>query len=159
MLWLAAIRDAGGGACGSSNQQETGGSLILHILLCCLIVVYIRSCLSFEGKQTCCEKSLPGSLRRLVHYVGNRRCTVTVYSTSGAKASGNAGGSRPRVDRSGVSFRHKVQTSWNTHESYVIELDTSVVPDVLDLRACYQNAEPTLVLPGRAQNTRTVCVC
>ena len=48
-------------------------------------------------------------------------------------------------------------------ESYVtldspgtVELDTSVVPDVLGLRVHYQNTEPTRVLPGRAQNS--VCV-
>ena len=35
----------------------------------------------------------------------------------------------------------------------VVELDTS---DVLGLRALYGNAEPTRVLPGRAQNS--VCV-
>ena len=88
-----------------------------------------------------------------MHYIGNRRCTVTVYITSGAMASGNAGGSRPRVDRGGVTFRYELQTSWNAPESYVtldspgvVELDTSVVHDVLGLRARYQNAEPTRVL-------------
>ena len=69
---------------------------------------------------------------RPVHSVGYRRCTVTVYITSGTMASGDAGGSRPRVDRSGVSFRCELMTSWNTPKSYVnldtpgvVELDTS----------------------------------
>ena len=69
------------------------------------------------------------------------------------------------MDHSGVSFRYEIQTSWNAPESYVTldspgvdELDTLVVPDVpvLGLRVHYQNAKPTLVLPGRAQNS--VCV-
>ena len=33
------------------------------------------------------------------------------------------------------------------------DLDTSVVSDVLSLQVCYQNAGPTRVLPGRAQNS------
>ena len=106
---------------------------------------------------------MPGSLRRLVHSIGNRQSTVNVYITSGTMASGNSGGSRPRVDRSGVSFGYELQISWNVLESYVtldspgvVQLDTSVVPDVLGLRARYQNAKPTRVLPGRAQNS--VCV-
>ena len=35
----------------------------------------------------------------------------------------------------------------------MVELDTSVVPDILGLRVHYQNDEPTQVLPGRAQNS------
>ena len=105
MLWLAAIRDVGAGpvappistrartvvhgqggwvTCiwivytrqGSVEVLQVTGSLLLQILLCCLVVVYV--CLCFEGKQTCCRKALPGSLRRLVHSVWSRRCTVTV---------------------------------------------------------------------------------
>ena len=34
-------------------------------------------------------------------------------------ASGDAGGSRPRDDRSGVSFRCEMQTSWNAPKSFV----------------------------------------
>ena len=80
------------------------GSLLLQILLCCLIVVCFRLCCKIL------TKSLPGTLRRLVHSVGNRRCTVTVYITSGAMASGNAGGSRPELTVVGsvfaVSYSH-----------------------------------------------------
>ena len=72
---------------------------------------------------------------------------MNVYITSGVMESGDAGGGRPRVDRSGVSICYALQISWNAPESYVtldspgmVELDTSVVPDVLGLRACYQNA-------------------
>ena len=57
---------------GSVEVLQVTGSLLHQILLCCLMVVHFRLCLSFEGKQTCCEKSLPGSLHRLVNYVGNR---------------------------------------------------------------------------------------
>ena len=80
--------------------------------------------------------------------------------TGGTIASGDAGGSRPRVDRSRVSFRCKLQTSWNAPESYVnlespgvVELDTSVVLDVLGLSALYDDAKAIRVLPGRAQNS------
>ena len=76
---------------------------------------------------------------------------MSVYLTSGAMASGDVGGSLPRVDRSGVSFRCELQTSWNV-------LDTSVVPDVLGLRALYEDAKLTWVLPGRAQNSVRVLV-
>ena len=75
-------RQGGGVACicivyiqqGSIEVLQVTGSLLLQFLLCYLIVVYVCLCLSFEGKQT-----LPESLRRLVHSIGNRRCTVTVY--------------------------------------------------------------------------------
>ena len=66
-----------------------------------------------------CEKSSSGSLCRLVPYIGNRRCTVTAYIASGAMTSGDSGGSRPRVDHRGVTFRNKLQTAWNASESYV----------------------------------------
>ena len=79
-------------------------------------------------------------------------------------ASGDAGGSRPRVDHS-VSFRCELQTSWNAADSYVnlessgvVELDTSVVPDVLRLRTLYDDAKPIRVLPGRARNSVRVLV-
>ena len=85
---------------------------------------------------------------------------MTVYITAGMMASGDDGGSRPRVDHSGVNFHCELQTSWNATESYVnlespgvVELDTSVVPDVLGLRALYDDAEPIRVLPGMAQNS------
>ena len=35
----------------------------------------------------------------------------------------------------------------------VVELDTSVIPDVLGLRALYEDAKPNRVLPGWAQNS------
>ena len=46
----------------------------------------------------------------------------------------------------------------NLESSGVVELDTSVVPDVLGVRALYEDAEPTRVLPGRAQNSVQVVV-
>ena len=80
-------------------------------------------------------------------------------------ASGDGGGSQPRVDRSGVSFWCERQTSWNAPESYVnldspgeVELDTSVIPDVLGLRALYEDAKLTRVPSGRAQNGVRVIV-
>ena len=98
-----------------------------------------------------------------MHSVESRRCTVTVYITSGVMASGDAGGSRPRADRNGVSFCYDLQTSWNAPESYVtldspevVELDTSVVPNLLGLRACYPNAKPTWCCP---EGPQTVSVC
>ena len=84
---------------------------------------------------------------------------MTVYIASAAMTSSESGGSWPRVDRCGVTFHNELQTAWNAPESYVIldspgvvELDTSVVSDVLGLRVHYQNAGPTRVL-------RTVSVC
>ena len=112
---------------GPDGVLQMTGSLLLQIILYCLIIIYF---LSYYTNLTM-TKSLPGSLRRIVHSVGNRRCTVTVYITSGAMASGDAGGSRPRVDRSGVSFLCELQTSCNAPESYVtleslgvVELDS-----------------------------------
>ena len=56
-----------------------------------------------------------------------------------------------------ASCRHR-----GTHPSYVdldspgvVKLDTSVVPDVLGLRAFYDNAELVRVLPGRARTPET----
>ena len=72
-------------------------------------------------------------------------------------ASGDAGGSRPRDDHSGVSFRCKHHGTGQSHmwtwTPWVVVLDTSVVPDVLDLSAFYDDAEPVRVLPGRAQDS------
>ena len=93
-----------------------------------------------------CEKSLPGSLCRLVPYIGNRWCTVTANIARGA-ITVILGVAAPRVDRRGVTFRNKIQTAWNAPESFVtldspglVELDTLVVSDVLGLRVRYQNA-------------------
>ena len=65
---------------GSLEVLQATGSLLLLILLCCLIVVCFRLC----SENLTVTKSLPGSFRQLVHSVGNQRCTVTVYITSGA---------------------------------------------------------------------------
>ena len=109
-IWIVYTRQ------GSVEVLQVTGSLFLQILLCCLIVVYV--CLCFEGKQTCCDSSLPGSLRQLVHSEGSIRCTVTVYISSGMMASGMDRGGRPRIDRSGSSFRNELQTSWNVPEKW-----------------------------------------
>ena len=80
-------------------------------------------------------------------------------------ASGDAGGSWPLDDHSGVSFICELQTSRNVPKSYVdldspgvVKLDASVVPDILGLRAFYDDAKPVWVLPGRAQNSVRVLV-
>ena len=80
-------------------------------------------------------------------------------------ASGDAGGSWPLDDRSGVSFICELQTSRNAPKSYVdldspgvVKLDASVIPDVLGLRAFYDDAKPVRVLPGRTQNSVRVPV-
>ena len=192
MLWLAAIYDVEGGACGffyrhtsvhcqpgrqggmyldcvhsagSVTVLQVTGSPLLLILLCRLIIVSVRSNLSFEGKQVYCEKSSPGSLGRLLPYIKNRWCTVTVYIASSAMTSGYYGGGRPRIDRSRVTFRNELQIAWKAPESYVtldspgvVELGTSFVSDVLGLRVHYQNAGPTWLLPGRAQNSGCVLI-
>ena len=127
-IWIVYTRQ------GSVEVMQVTGSLLLQIILCCLIVAYVCLCLSFEGKQMCCDSLLPGSLRRLVHSEGSIPCTVTVYITSGAMVSGKARGGRPRNDRSAVSFHNELQISWNAPESFltldspeVVIWDTSVV--------------------------------
>ena len=64
-------------------------------------------------------------------------------------ASGDARGSQPEDDRSGVHFRDELQTSWDAPISFmdlespgVVKLHTSVVPDVLGLKAFYDDIEP-----------------
>ena len=117
---------------GSVAVLQVTGSLLL---LCCLIVVCFLLC----SKNLTATKLLPGSLSQPVHSVGHRRCTVSVYLTSGAMASGDVGGSRPELTIGG-------------------QLDTSVVPDVLGLRALYEDVKPTRVLPGRAHNSFRVLI-
>ena len=63
---------------GSVAFLQVTGSVLLQIILCCLIVVCLLSCC----KNLSVTNLLPGLLRQHVHYVGNRRCTVTVYITS-----------------------------------------------------------------------------
>ena len=46
----------------------------------------------------------------------------------------------------------------NLESTGVVELDTAVVPDVLGLRAHYEDAKPTRVLPGRARNSVQILV-
>ena len=144
----------------SVEVPQVTGSLLLRIIFCCLIVLYYRWYLDLEGNPSCCEELLSGSLHRLVHSVKSRLCTVTVSITSAAMATGNDGDGRPKSDRSGVRFSNLLQTSWNAPDSFVtlssaevVALDTSVVPDMLGLRTCYPNAEPSRVLPRRAPNS------
>ena len=106
--------------------------------------------------QSYCEL-LPEPLFQLVCLVDNYRHTVTVYRISGAMASGD---SRPKADRSGIHFRNQLQVPWNAPESImtldslgVVVLDTSAVPDFIGLQARNNDAEPTWVLPGRAQSS------
>ena len=150
---------------GSVAVLQVTGSLLFRFLSCYLTVVCFLSC----SKNSTVTKSLPELLRRPVHIVRRRRCTVSAYLTSGAMGSGDAGGGWPRVERSGVSFRCELQTSWNVPwnvpewfvnlESLgVVELDTSVVPDVLGQRALNEDAKPTWVMSGRAQNSVRVLV-
>ena len=46
----------------------------------------------------------------------------------------------------------------NLESTGVVELDTAVVPDVLGLRAHYEDAKSTRVLPGRARNSVQILV-
>ena len=182
VLRLAAIHDAGWGlwllqlarkSAPPSSAREAGGMYLdcVHSAgisyssagdrvtaspdsLVLLDFVSVRSCLSFEGKQGCYEELLPGLLFRLEYYTRTKRFTVNVCITSGAMASSDSGGSHPRVDHHRVTFR--MESYVNLDSPGVVKLDTSVVSDVLGLRAHYQNARPTRVLPGRAQNS--VCV-
>ena len=146
----------------SVEVLQVTGSLVLRILLWCLVIV----CFRLRRMGLTVTKTLPVLSCWPVHSAGyNWLCMVTVYITGGTMASGDAGGRRPRDDRTGVSFRCELQTSWNTPKSYVdlespgvVEFDTSVVPDVLGLRAFYDDAEPVRVLPGSAQNSVRVLV-
>ena len=63
---------------------------------------------------------------------------MTVYFVCSTMASGDVGGSRPQEDRSGVTIRDELQTSWNAPKSFVdlelpgvVKLNTSVVSDIL----------------------------
>ena len=88
-----------------------------------------------------------------------------MYFVGDTMGSGDARGSRPGNECSGVHFRNELQTSWNAPMSFVnlessgvVKLDTSVVPDVLGLKALYDDAEPVRVLPCRAENVVRVLV-
>ena len=101
----------------------------------------------------------PDDYEFIMIFMGQMTVGCNVYL---AMATGNDGDGRPRSDRSGVRFSNELQTSWNLPESFVtlsspevVVLDTSVVPDVLGLRAHYPNAEPYRVLPVRAPRVRT----
>ena len=81
-------------------------------------------------------------------------------------APGDAGGSRPKdIEHSGVNFCDERQTAWNAPKYFadldspgVVTPDTSVVPDVLGLKAFYDEAEPVRVLPGNVENIVRVLV-
>ena len=133
----------------------------------CLTVVCVRS---LRPGLTVARLS-PVLLCQTVHSAAipqrcsSRLCTVTVYIASGMMASGDARGSRPENDLSGVHFCNKLQISWNVQMSFVDleslgveKLDTSVVPYVLGLKAFYDDAEPVRVLPSRAENVVRVLV-
>ena len=77
-IWIVYTRQ------GSVAVLQVTRSLLFRILLCYLIVVCFLSC----SKNL--TKSLPGLLRRPVHFVRRRRCTVSVYLTSGAMTVGVA---------------------------------------------------------------------
>ena len=76
-----------------------------------------------------------------------------------------SGDSRPGGNRRGVNFRVRVQVPWNAPESVVTwdspgvaVLDTSHVPDVLDLKACDAHADVIRVLTGTAQDSVRILI-
>ena len=83
--------------------------------------------------------------------VGNYQSTVTVHHISSAMASRD---SRPKADQSGICFRNQLQVPWNAPESIrggcIGHLGH---PRTRPLQARNDCAEPTRVLPGRAQNS------
>ena len=120
----------------SVDVLQATGSLLLHILfvLCCVAVLFYRLDFCANGESLYCETSFSVSPSQLVCYVNSGHSTVNVHVMM-------AEGDRPSGDRSGVLFRDVLHTSWNAPESFVtftspevIELDISVVPDVLGLR-------------------------
>ena len=140
--------------------------LVLRILVCCLVVV----CFSLAAGLTVVKLSPVSSCQPLCsagipHQCSSRLCMVMVYIACGTMASGGAMGNRHEDDRSGVHFRNDLQTSWNAPMSIVdlepqgvVKLDTSVVPDVMGLKAFYDDAEPVRVLPSRAVKVVRVLV-
>ena len=124
----------------------------------------LRNCLTVP-------KLFPVLLWRSDHSAGDpkqsssRLCMVTVYITCGTMVYGDDRSNRPKDARSRVNFRNKLHRSWNAPKSFVdldspgvVALDTSVVSDVLGLKAFYDDAEPTLVLPGMAKNIIQILV-
>ena len=181
MLWLAALRDAWAGLVpppisgrgrtvvlnrrggvmyvrivytqqGSVEVLQVTGSLLILIIVCCCIVLCLRSYCEYLHVR----ELLPDPLFQLVCLIDNTQ------HTSGAMASGD---SLPKADLCGISFRNQLLVPRNAPESIVtldslgvVVLDTSAVPDVIGLRARNNDAEPTRVLPGRAQNSVRVLI-
>ena len=138
----------------SVDVLQATGSMVSQIILCCFALLFYWLDIRANGESLSCLFS--GSPSRLVRPVHCGHYTVTAYIMM-------AEGGRRSSDHSGVRFRNVLQTSWNAPESLVtlsspevVELDISVVPDVLGLRTCDSNAEVFRVLPGRARYS--VCV-
>ena len=116
---------------GSVEVLQVTGSLLILIIVCCCIVLCLRSyCELLRGTELLHEP-----LFQLVCLVDNYRHTVSVYRISGARSSKD---SRPKADRSGISFWNNLQVPWNAPESIpelivtlnspgVVVLDTSAV--------------------------------
>ena len=122
---------------------------MLRILVCCPTV----------------PKLSPVSLCRPDHSAGDQQrcsgrvCTVQVHITCSTMASGDDRSSRSKDDHSGVNFHNKLRVSWNAPTFFIdldspgiVARDTSVISDVLGLKAFYADAEPLRVLPGMAEN-------
>ena len=97
------------------HSQRLTGSLVLRILVCCLAAVCFRS---LRPGLTVLKLSPVSSCRpvhsaRIPQRISSRLCMVTVYITYGMMAFGDALGSQPKDDRSGVNFRDELQTLWN----------------------------------------------
>ena len=129
----------------SVDVLQATGSVLLHILLCCFALLFY--CL----ESLYCENSFSASPSRLVRSVNSGHYTVTVHGTM-------AEGGWPSGNHSGVLFCDVLQTSWNAPESFVtltspevIELDISVIPDVLGMRTCDSKAAMIQVLLGRTR--------
>ena len=133
---------------------QVTGSLLLQLLLWCLLVVWISSrrltvnMLSIVHSAWCVQSS--GRL--------NVEC-----SAGDAVASRDTKKSRPRNGCSGVQFHCEIQPMWNAptvnlKTSGVVVLDITQVPDVVGLRALYDDVETVWVLPSTADNSFHILV-
>ena len=147
---------------GSVEVLQVTGSLVLRILLWCLVIVYFLSC----GKSLTVSKSWPGLLCQPVHSAGYQQssywwlCTLPVARWHPVTL-GVAGPELTLVGSVFVAscrYRGTRRVIRELESLGVVKLDTSVVPDVLGLRALYDDAEPIRVLPSRAQNSVRVLV-
>ena len=79
---------------------------------------------------------------RLLRIIVKTVCTFTVYISCSVMASGEGRNSQSAGDPCGKTFWCEMRTSWDPPKTYVdlaspgvVVMDTTIVPDVVDLHA------------------------